>query len=71
MAASLIYHAFGVYVTVGKNFYKMQSQALKGLRWIVLKNPENPDEEKNQHEQLEKALQMNKPLATAFYLKRS
>ncbi len=48
---------------------KMQSQALKGLRWILLKNPENLDEEKNEKEQLEKALQMNKPLATAYYLK--
>ncbi len=47
----------------------MQSQALKGLRWILLKNPENLDEEKNEKEQLEKALQMNKPLATAYYLK--
>jgi len=47
----------------------MKSQALKGLRWILLKNPENLDKEKNEKERLETALKVNKPLATAYYLK--
>ena len=46
----------------------LASQALKGLRWILLKNPENPDESKNEKERLEKALKVNKPLAIAYYL---
>lgn len=45
------------------------SQALKGLRWILLKNPENLDETKNEKERLEQALRINKPLATVYYLK--
>lgn len=47
----------------------LASQALKGLRWILLKNPENLDESKNEKERLEKALKVNKPLAIAYYLK--
>jgi len=47
----------------------LHSQALKGLRWILLKNPENLQKKKNEKEQLEKALKVNKPLATAYYLK--
>lgn len=47
----------------------LESQALKGIRWILLKNPENLDGNKNEKELLEKALRVNKPLATAYYLK--
>jgi transposase len=47
----------------------LHSQTLKGLRWILLKNPENLDKQKNEKERLEKALNVNKPLATAYYLK--
>ncbi|MHC4459052.1 MAG: ISL3 family transposase [Planctomycetota bacterium] len=47
----------------------MKYQALKGMRWILLKNPENLDDEKNERERLEEALSINKPLATAYYLK--
>lgn len=42
---------------------------LKGTRWLLLKNPENLDEERNEKQRLEEALQLNKPLATAYYLK--
>ena len=42
---------------------------LKGTRWLLLKNPENLKEDRNEREHLEKALQLNKPLATAYYLK--
>ena len=47
----------------------LESQALKGLRWILLKNPENLNKDKNEKEQLEKALKVNKPLAISYYLK--
>ena len=48
---------------------KTQRQQLKGLRWILLKNPENLDQDKDEKERLEKALKVNKPLAAAYYLK--
>jgi len=47
----------------------LQCEALKGLRWILLKNPENLNEKRNEKERLEKALKTNQPLATAYYLK--
>jgi transposase len=42
---------------------------LKGTRWLLLKNPENLDAERNEHERLEQALRLNEPLALAYYLK--
>ena len=42
---------------------------LKGTRWLLLKNQENLTEEKNEYRRLNDALEMNKPLATAYYLK--
>lgn len=42
---------------------------LKGTRWLLLKNPENLDDKKNEKERLEEALRLNQPLATAYYLK--
>ncbi len=47
----------------------MQKKVLKGTRWLLLKNPENLDEEKDEKRRLEEALALNKPLATAYYLK--
>ena len=44
---------------------------LKGTRWLLLKNSENLDSEKNERERLEKALSANQPLMTAYYLKES
>lgn len=46
-----------------------QKEVLKGIRWLLLKNPDNLDEKKNEKERLEKALEINKPLAIAYYLK--
>jgi transposase len=46
-----------------------ERQILKGTRWLLLKNPENLDEERNELQRLEEALELNKPLATAYYLK--
>ncbi len=46
-----------------------EKEVLKGSRWILLKNPENLDDEKDEHKRLEDALKLNKPLATAYYMK--
>jgi transposase len=48
---------------------KEERQILKGTRWLLLKNPENLDEERNELERLEDALELNKPLSLAYYLK--
>jgi transposase len=42
---------------------------LKGTRWLLLKNPENLDAERNEQQRLAEALRLNAPLATAYYLK--
>ena len=47
----------------------MQKEVLKGTRWLLLKNPQNLDQEKNEKQRLEEALALNKPLATAYDLK--
>ena len=47
----------------------MQKAVLKGTRWLLLKNFENLDPKKDEKQRLEEALSLNKPLATAYYLK--
>ena len=42
---------------------------IKGLRWLLLKNSNNLKDENKERERLEEALEMNKPLAQAYYLK--
>jgi transposase len=42
---------------------------LKGTRWLLLKNPENLDPQKNELQRLQEALNLNTPLTTAYYLK--
>jgi transposase len=42
---------------------------LKGVRWLLLKNPENLDPKKKERQRLEKALRLNEPLAIVYYLK--
>jgi transposase len=42
---------------------------LKGIRWLLLKNPENLEDAKDERTRLNEALELNKPLATAYYLK--
>lgn len=42
---------------------------LKGTRWLLTKNPENLDPDRNETERLLKALEFNRPLATAYYMK--
>jgi transposase len=46
-----------------------ERKILKGTRWLLLKNPENLDPERDEQERLEEALRLNAPLATAYYLK--
>ena len=46
-----------------------ERRILKGTRWLLLKNPENLDPERNESARLEDALRLNAPLATAYYLK--
>ena len=47
----------------------LHKEVLKGTRWLLLKNPENLDADKDEKQRLEEALALNKPLATAYYLK--
>jgi transposase len=47
----------------------MKKQVLKGTRWLLLKNPENLDPEKDEKRRLKEALALNEPLATAYYMK--
>jgi transposase len=47
----------------------MHKEVLKGTRWLLLKNPENLDAEKDEKRRLEEALALNKPLAMAYYMK--
>jgi transposase len=42
---------------------------LKGIRWLLLKNPENLDPMKKERQRLERALRLNEPLALVYYLK--
>jgi transposase len=44
-------------------------KVLKGTRWILLKNPENLSAEHDEAARLQKALKLNEPLATAYYMK--
>jgi transposase len=42
---------------------------LKGTRWLLLKNEANLNDEKGERARLERALQANRPLMIAYYLK--
>jgi len=42
---------------------------LKGTRWLILKNPENLDDTRDERRRLDEALRINQPLATAYYMK--
>jgi transposase len=44
-------------------------KVLKGVRWLLLKNPEHLDGPRHERQRLEAALTLNEPLATAYYLK--
>lgn len=44
-------------------------QAIKGTRWLLVKNPENLDESRNEQQRLAEILKLNESLALAYYLK--
>ncbi len=46
-----------------------ERKLLKGTRWLLLKNPENLDEDKNELERLADALDLNTPLTIVYYMK--
>jgi transposase len=46
-----------------------QRKLLKGTLWLLLKNPENLDDDRNETERLAEALALNTPLTTAYYMK--
>ena len=46
-----------------------EKNLLKGIRWLLLKNPKNLVEARNEHKRLQKALELNRPLATVYYMK--
>ena len=48
---------------------KLDKPVLKGTRWLLLKNPDNLDESRNERARLEEALKLNASLAAAYYLK--
>jgi transposase len=47
----------------------LEKEVLKGSRWLLLKRPENLDPSRKEPERLREALQLNEPLAMAYYLK--
>lgn len=42
---------------------------LKGIRWLLLKNPDNLDDTRDERQRLDQALRFNEPLAAAYYMK--
>jgi transposase len=48
---------------------KEERKILRGTRWLLLKNPENLEEKRDEQQRLEDALRLNQPLAVAYYLK--
>jgi len=47
----------------------MEKRVLKGVRWLLLKRPENLEPARREPQRLQEALRLNEPLATAYYLK--
>jgi transposase len=47
----------------------LHKEVLKGIRWLLLKNPENLDPKKRERERLNEALKLNETLFVAYYMK--
>ena len=47
----------------------LQKEVLKGVRWLLLKRPDNLDPTRKEPQRLQEALRLNEPLAIAYYLK--
>jgi transposase len=54
---------------VAKEADVLGKKALKGTRWLLMKTPCNLVVDKDEHTRLQEALQLNQPLATAYYMK--
>ena len=48
---------------------QLEKDVIKGTRWLLLKKPEKLNESKNEPQRLLKALEINRPLAVAYYMK--
>ena len=48
---------------------QLEKDVLKGTRWLLLKNPENLDEGRNETQRLQEAVKLNEPLACVYYMK--
>jgi transposase len=48
---------------------EMEKKVIKGTRWLLLKNPENLVSKRDEPKRLQQALELNQPLATAYYMK--
>jgi len=46
-----------------------EQKVLKGIRWLLLKNPENLNAARDEHRRLQQALELNRPLAIVYYMK--
>jgi len=46
----------------------LQAKVLKGTRLLLLKNPDSLNDDKAESNRLKKALELNAPLAMAYYL---
>lgn len=78
--ASIVYDRFHVVKLFNDELSKLrralqreaateQKDILKGTRWLLLKNPDNLDDRYDERERLDEALRINRPLATAYYMK--
>ena len=47
----------------------LAKKVLKCTRWLLLKNPENLNEKRNERQRLDDALMLNHPLFTAYYMR--
>jgi transposase len=47
----------------------LRKRVLKGARWLILKDPANLDQERDEKRRLKEALRLNEPLAAAYYMK--
>jgi transposase len=46
-----------------------KKQVIKGTRWLLLKNHENLSVDRHEQDRLKAALELNQPLAAAYYMK--
>mgnify|MGYP000052319331 CR=1 FL=1 len=79
--ARLIYDRFHITKMINDALSRLRKQlyheetavnkrsVIKGIRWLLLKREDNLNEEKNERERLNQVLELNKPLAIAYYLK--